>query len=96
MYNVKLTEESVTKMINGQLSSLSELGVFTHGLWSKKDIDHLCEIKNWPTITLEDATNIFELHNVFYGGNHAITWRTLADITKTYLIKQELMEPEYS
>ena len=95
MYDIHLEKNDIKKMAKGPMSILRELGYFVHRPWCGWDIEHICEINDWPPITHEDVKNIFEMHSILYGGCHGISWGTLRDATGMYLLKQGFID-EYT
>ena len=88
MSHVTLDDKTVKKLIQASLDILKDCGYFTHCLWHVEDIHLLCEQRNWPTLTHEEAKAIFAIFAELYEGDQGMTWSKLEQAVEVYLAQQ--------
>ena len=75
---------------NGQLVDaargvLRASGFFVDNLWHVDDVNFLCEQRNWPRLSEDEAKEVFLLFNALFDGETGLTWHKLEQATRTYL-----------
>lgn len=79
MENINLRFVETAKQV------LQDYGYFIQHLWHIDDVHFLCEQKNWPTLTHEEAKSVFLIFSELYDGELGMTWNKLEQATQVYL-----------
>lgn len=84
------------KVIETARELLKANGYFVDNLWHIDDIFFICEQKNLPTLTNQEAMEVFVIANEQFDGETGLSWPQLENAVDCYLRRKALLADAFS
>lgn len=81
-------QDIVITMVEAARHMLKESGYFVENLWHVDDVHFLCEQRNWPDLSHEEAKSVFAVFNELFNDEPGMNWQKLEQATQVYLAQQ--------
>lgn len=80
-----------TKITEAARELLKSFGYFVDNLWHVEDIHFICEQRELPSITDEEAMEVFYIANQQFDGEVGLSWPQLERALRTYLHRKSML-----
>lgn len=84
------------KVIETARELLKAYGYFVDNLWHVDDIHFICEQKNLPVITNNEAMEVFIIANEQFDGEIGLCWPQLEKALDSYLRRKALLTDSFT
>lgn len=71
-------ENATIRFVETAKDLLQEYGYFIQHMWHVDDVHFLCEQRNWPKLSHEEAKAVFLIFSELYDGELGMTWAKAA------------------
>jgi hypothetical protein len=80
------------KIIESARELLKAYGYFVDNLWHVDDIHFICEQKKLPTLTNNEAMEVFVIANEQFDGETGLCWPQLENAVNCYFRRKALLD----
>ena len=80
------------KLVETAREILKAQGYFIDNLWHIDDVHLLCEEKNLPCLTNEEAMEVFNFANQSFDGEMGLNWLQLGKAVDYFVKRKQLLE----